>query len=70
VRWLSRGDLKAETEREITAAKDRALQTKYHPTKILQTEADSKGRRGQQYDETTDHLISAGQYWLKNSVLN
>lgn len=59
MRWLSRGSLKAETECEITAAKDQALQTKHHATKILQTEADSKGRLGQQCDETKDHLISA-----------
>jgi hypothetical protein len=36
--WLSKGDLKAETESEIVAAQDPALQTKYHATKILQTE--------------------------------
>jgi hypothetical protein len=34
--WLSKGDLKAETESEIVAAQDQALQTKYHATKILQ----------------------------------
>jgi hypothetical protein len=35
------------------------------------TEADGKGRLGQQYDETKDRLISACQYWQKNnSVLN
>jgi hypothetical protein len=28
--WLSRGDLKAETESEILAKQDQALQTKYH----------------------------------------
>ena len=28
--WLSRGDLKGETESEITATQDQALQTKYH----------------------------------------
>ena len=33
--WVSRGELKAETESEITAAQD-------HATKILQTETDSK----------------------------
>ena len=27
--WLSKGDLKAETESEIVAAQDQALQTKY-----------------------------------------
>jgi hypothetical protein len=42
--WLLRGDLKAETESEIVAAQDQVLQTKYHATKILQTETDSKCR--------------------------
>jgi hypothetical protein len=63
--------MKEKTECEITAAKYHALQTKYHATKILHTEADNKGRRGHQYDDTTDHLISACQYWQKNnSVFN
>jgi hypothetical protein len=39
--WLSRGDLKGETENEIIAAQDQALQTKYHATNILQTQTDS-----------------------------
>jgi len=43
--WLSKGDLKAETESEIVAAQDQALQTKYYTTKILNTETDSKYRR-------------------------
>jgi len=42
--WLSKGDLKAETESEIVAAQDQALQTKYYLTKILNTETDSKCR--------------------------
>ena len=42
--WLSRGELKGETESEITAAQYEAIQTKYHATKILQTERDSKCR--------------------------
>jgi hypothetical protein len=42
--WLSKGDLKAETESEIVAAQNQALQTKYHATQILQTETDSKCR--------------------------
>jgi hypothetical protein len=42
--WLSEGDLKAETECEIVAAQDQALQTKYRATKILQTEKDSDCR--------------------------
>ena len=57
--WLSKGDLKAETESEIVAAQDQALKTKYYATKILNTETDSKCRLCQQFDETIDHIISA-----------
>ena len=42
--WLSKGDLKAETESDIVAAQDQALQRKYYATKILNTETDSKCR--------------------------
>jgi hypothetical protein len=35
VLWLSKGDLKAETESEIVAAQDQALQAKYHAPKVL-----------------------------------
>ena len=38
----SRGDLNGETKSKIMAAQDQALQTKYHATKILQTETDCK----------------------------
>jgi len=31
--WLSKGELKAETESEIVAAQDQTLQTKYYATK-------------------------------------
>ena len=34
----TRGDLEGETESEIRAAQEQALQTKYHETKILLTE--------------------------------
>ena len=57
--WPSKGDLKAETEREIVAAQDQELQTKYYATKILNTETDSKCRLCQKFDETIDHIISA-----------
>jgi hypothetical protein len=57
--WLSKGDLKAETESEVVAAQDQALQTKYYATKILNTETNSKCRLCQQFDETIDHIISA-----------
>jgi len=36
--WLSKGDLKVETECEIVAAQDQALQTKEYATKILSIE--------------------------------
>ena len=42
--WLSKRDLKEETESEIVAAQNQALQTKYYATKILSTETDSKCR--------------------------
>jgi len=57
--WLSKGDLKAETESEIVAAQDQVLQTKYYATKILNTETDNKCRLCQQFDETLEHIISA-----------
>jgi len=44
------GDPKAEMESEITAAQNRTLQTKYHATKILQTETESRCRLCHQYD--------------------
>jgi hypothetical protein len=53
--WLSRGNLKGQT------TSDQALQTKYHATKILQTETDSKCRvhkfTSSQFDEAVEHII-------------
>jgi len=57
--WLLRGDMKGETESEIIAAQDQAVQTKYYATKILQTERDNKCRICRQFDETMEHIISA-----------
>jgi hypothetical protein len=57
--WLTKGDLKAETESEVVAAQDQALQTKCYATKILKTERDSKCRLCQQFDGKTDHIMSA-----------
>jgi prephenate dehydrogenase len=51
--------IKAETECEIVAAQDQALQTKNYATKILNTETDSKCRLCHQFDETIDHIILA-----------
>jgi hypothetical protein len=50
--WLSRGDLKGKSVSEVIATQDQALKTKYHATKILQTETESKCRLCQQVDET------------------
>jgi hypothetical protein len=57
--WLTKGDLKAETESEIVAAQDQALKTKYYTTKILNTETDNKCRLCHKFDKTIDHIISA-----------
>jgi len=54
--WLSKGDQKTETEREIVAPQDQALQTKYYATKILNTETSSNCRLCQQFDETIYHI--------------
>ena len=50
--WLSKGDLKAETESELVAAQNQSLQTKYYATKILSIESDRKCRLCQHFDET------------------
>ena len=53
------GRSEGETESEITAVGDRALQTKYHATKILQTETEGKCRLCKQSDEAVEHIMSA-----------
>jgi len=67
--WLSKGDLKAETESEILAAQDQALQTKYYATKILNIGRDSKCRLCQQFDEKIDHIMSACPILAKDQYL-
>ena len=64
-----RGDLKAETESEIAAAQDQAMQTKHYATKVLNTETDSKCRLCQQLDKTIDHIISACQIMAKEQYI-
>ena len=56
--WLSKGDIKAETESEVVAAQDQALQTKYYAAKILSTETYSKCRLCQQFYDNRPHNIS------------
>ena len=64
-----RGDLKAETESEIVAAQDQAMQTKHYATKVLNTETDSKCRLCQQLDKTIDHIISACPIMAKEQYI-
>jgi hypothetical protein len=66
--WLMKGDLKAETESEIVAAQDQALQTKYYATKILNKETDNKCRLCQQFDKIKNTSYQYAQYWQKNSL--
>jgi Ni,Fe-hydrogenase III component G len=56
--WLSKGDLKAETESEIVAAQDQALNTNFYATKVLNTETESKCRLCLQFDETRSYNIT------------
>jgi hypothetical protein len=51
------------------AAQDQALQTKYHATKILQSEKDSKCRLCHQFEETVDHIMSACQTLAKEQYI-
>jgi hypothetical protein len=67
--WISKGDLKEETESEIIAGQDQAIQTKYYATKILNTETDSKCRLCQQFDETINHIILACRILAKEQYI-
>jgi hypothetical protein len=51
--------LEGETESEIRAAQEQALQTKYHATKILQTETANEDC--QQLYEAMEHVRLACQ---------
>jgi hypothetical protein len=67
--WLTKGDLKAESESEIVATQDQVLQMKYYATKILNMETDSKCRLCHQFDETIDimsacPLLAKEQYYI------
>jgi len=67
--WLSKGDLQAETVSEILATQDRAIQTEYYVTEMLNTETDSKCRLCQQFGETIDRMISACQILTKGQYI-
>jgi hypothetical protein len=57
------GDMKGENESEIIAAQDQALQSKYHATKILQTETDSNHMM-RQLNTSYQHA----EDWQKNNT--
>jgi hypothetical protein len=61
--WPMKWVLKAEIEREIVAAQDQALQTKYYATKILNTETDSKCRLAANLIRQQNTLHQHAQYW-------
>jgi N-acetylmuramoyl-L-alanine amidase CwlA len=62
--------MRAKSESEIITAQDQLLESKYHATKILQRESDSKCRVSKQLGEATDHIIlyQHVQYWQQNST--
>jgi hypothetical protein len=63
--WLSRWDLKGETESETIAEQDQALQTKYKEKRMLQTEranAESVTNLIREWNTSYQHA----QYWQKN----
>jgi len=66
--WISKGELKTETDSEILAAQDQALQTKYYATKILNTETDGNFRHCQQFDETIDHMPNSGKITVRKKT--
>ena len=55
--WLTRGELKKETESVITAAQDQALRTNAVKAKIDKTRVDSKCRMCLNADETVGHVV-------------
>ena len=62
--------MKGETESDIIAGQDQGLQTKYHATKTLQTETDSRCRLCQQFDETVEHIVSTCPILAKEHYIN
>jgi hypothetical protein len=66
--WLTRGDLKGETENGITAAPDKALRTKCRATKILRTETDKICSLFQQFNATVNKIHHRAQYRQTNNT--
>jgi hypothetical protein len=57
--WLSKADLKPETESEIVAAQDQALTNKILCNQNIANRKDSKHILCHQFEETADHIMSA-----------
>jgi len=56
-----------ETESAVIASRDRALHSKEHGTKILET--DSKWRICKQFDETAENFTSTCSIWAKEQYI-
>ena len=56
--WLTRGELKRETEGTILAAQEQALRTNYVKNKIDRSSNNPKCRICKEKDETINHVIS------------
>ena len=55
--WLSKGNLKRETESLLIAAQDNAIRTNHIKTRIDKTQQNSKCRLCSDSDETINHII-------------
>ena len=64
--WLTRGNLKRETESLITAAQDNAIRTNYIKAKIDRTQQNSKCRMCGERDETVNHIESESSKLAQN----
>ena len=67
--WLLRGDMKGETESEVIAAQDQALQIKIMSQKHYKQKqvANAECKR---IDETAEHVISACPVFVKEQYCN
>jgi ubiquitin len=66
--WLLAGDVRAESESEIIAAQDQALQTKYRATQISQTDQ-TVPHQISQTDQTVPHQISQTDQTVPHQIL-
>jgi len=66
--WLSRGDLKEETESEIIAAQDQALQTKYHATNYYKQKQTANADTVNNLTRLWNTSYQHAQYWQKNNT--